>query len=163
MATLEWDIKATLFDQIGRIPAVGDGATLFKTITTFFLGPSLQLTFKTLSGILALNPADFGYKIPTINTKLSHFFILLASYGRGPITEAEKMQHTFTIYAKIKQPASWAQWTRLKMNDFDSGALTNCQSLMNGRTLKQMRISSEDGTFSGRSTTLSEDIAAMMA
>jgi hypothetical protein len=33
---------------------------------------------------------------------------------------------------------------------------------MNDATLKQLKIASEDGTFRGRSSTLSEDIVAMM-
>jgi hypothetical protein len=117
-ATLEGDIKSTLFDQLGNLPTVEDGAVLFKTITDFSLASSLQLTIKTISDIQALDPVDFHYKITNINTKLTHYFIL-ASSGSRSLSEAEKIQHTLSTYAKIKQPESWAQWTRNKIHAFD--------------------------------------------
>jgi hypothetical protein len=160
-ATLEGDIKATLFDQIGNLPTIEDGAALFKTITTFSLASSLQLTIKTISNIQALAPADCQFKVSTINTKLTHYFIL-ASSGNRSLTEAEKIQHTLSTYAKIKQPESWAQWTRTKIDAFDDGTLSTCQQLMNDATMKQLKITSEDGTFRGRSSTISEDVVAMM-
>jgi hypothetical protein len=161
-STLEGDIKATLFDQIGNHPTQEDGATLFKTITEFSLASSLQLTIKTISDIQALDPADCQFKITTINTKLTHYFIL-ASSGSRSLSEPEKLQHTLSTYAKIKQPEAWAQWTRTQIDSFDDGTLTSCQKLMNSATLKQLKISSEDGLFRGRSTTMTEDVVAMLA
>jgi hypothetical protein len=161
-STLEGDIKATLFEQIGNLPTVEDGATLFKTITDLLLALSLQLTIKTVADIQALDPADFKFKITSINTKLTHYFIL-ASSGSRPLSEPEKLQHTLSTYAKIKQPDSWAQWTRAKIDSFDDNLLTTCQKLMNEAILKHLKIISEDGTFPGCSTTISEDVVAMLA
>ena len=161
-ATLEGDIRSTLFDQLGNLPTVEDGAVLFKTITDFSLASSLQLTIKTISDIQSLDPADFKFKITNINTKLTHYFIL-ASSGSRSLSEPEKLQHILSTYAKIKQPESWAQWTRTKIDAFDDGSLTVSQKLMNDATLKQLKISSEDGLFRGRSTTISEDVVAMFA
>jgi hypothetical protein len=161
-STLEGDIKATLFDQIGNHTTHEDGAQLFKTITNFSLASSLQLTIRTITDIQALDPVDFKFNIATINTKLTHYFIL-ASSGTRALSEAEKLQHTLTIYEKIKQPESWAQWIRTKIDAFDDNSLTICQQLMNTAALKHFKISSEDGVFCGRSTSVSEDVVAMLA
>jgi hypothetical protein len=161
-STLEGDIKATLFNQIGNLPTIEDGAVLFKTLTNFSLASSLQLTIKTVADIQALDPVDFKFNITAINTKLTHYFIL-ASSGSRPLSESEKLQHTLSTYAKIKQPDSWAQWTRAKIDAFDENNLTTSQKLMNDATLKHLKIVSEDGTFRGRSTTVSEDVVAMLA
>jgi hypothetical protein len=161
-STLGGDIKATLFDQIGSHTTNEDGAQLFKTITDFSLASSLQLTIKTITDIQALDPVDFKFSIAAINTKLTHYFILASSSTRA-LSEAEKLQHTLTVYAKIKQPESWAQWIRTNIDAFNDNSLTVCQTLMNAAALKHLKISSEDGVFCGRSTSVSKDVVAMLA
>eukprot|EP00980_Cylindrotheca_fusiformis_P006392 scaffold1365_cov78-Cylindrotheca_fusiformis.AAC.1 len=131
-------------------------------ITKFSLASSLQMTIKAVTDIQNLNPANLSYKIPAINNKLAHLFIM-ASSGTDSITESAKIRHTLTLYAKIKQPESWAQWVRNKIDSFDEGTLTVCQNLMNSAAIKQMKIIADEGSFSGRSTSLQEDVIAMVA
>ena len=160
--TLEGDIRDIVYAQLDNLPDQEDGATLLKTITGFSMASSLQLTIQTIRNIQALEPSDFDYKVSAINTKLTHLFMLAASVNRQ-LTSEEKIQHTLTIYSKIKQPEAWAQWVRNKVDAFDEATLTSCQTLMNQGALKLMKIESESGEFRGRSTTLQEDVVAMMA
>jgi hypothetical protein len=161
-ATLEGDIRETIFEQLANLPGYEDGATLFKTIISLSMASSLQLTIQTIQNIQALDPSEFEYKISSINTRLVHLFMLASSINRQ-LSEPEKIQHTLTIYSKIKQPEAWAQWVRNKVEDFDDEKLTTCQALMNSASLKQLKIKSETGNFRGRSTTIHEDVVAMLA
>jgi hypothetical protein len=160
--TLEGDIRETIFEQVANLPSTEDGATLFKTITSLSMASSLQLTIQTIQQIQALDPSDFDYKISGINTRLVHLFLLASSVNRQ-LSEQEKIQHTLTTYAKIKQPEAWAQWVRAKVDAFDENQLTASQALMNAATLKQTKIKSDSGDFRGRSTTIHEDVVAMLA
>jgi hypothetical protein len=160
--SLEGDIRQTVFAQPLNHPAFEDGASLFKTITGLSMASSLQLTIQTVQDIQALEPADFQYKIALLNTRLTHLFMLAASVNRQ-MSEEEKLQHTLTIYCKIKQPEAWAQWVRNKIEAFDENQLLSCQELMNSASLKQLKIASETGDFRGRSTTIHEDVVAMLA
>jgi hypothetical protein len=76
----------------------------------------------------------------------------------------ERVQHTITAYARIKQPEQWAQWVRNQADVFDQGTITNIQAFMNSAVLRYNKISgASEGGFSGASTTLQEDIVAMVA
>jgi hypothetical protein len=80
------------------------------------------------------------------------------------LTQEERIQHTLTAYACIKQPELWAQWVRNQVDNFDGGLLTNCQAFMNAASLKFTKIAAEgSGTFEGSASTIQEDIVAMMA
>lgn len=159
-ASITGDLKATLFNQDGNIPLHEDGPLLFKTLTLFTIAASLQLSMLSFKNILEFSSAEHGFNIPVINTKLNHLFVLATTRDRR-LPESERIQHTLTVYARIKQPELWAQWVRNQV-DFDAGLLTNCQAFMNAASLKFTKIASSDSGFEGRSTTVQEDIVAMV-
>lgn len=161
-ASITGDIKATLFDQDGNIPLYEDGPLLFKKLTSFTIAASLQLSMLSFKQILEFSPAEHKFNIPMINTRLNHLFVLATTRDRR-LTDAERIQHTLTAYARIKQPEAWAQWVRNQIDAFDSGLLQNCQSFMNSASLKFTKISSSDTGFEGSLTTVQEDIVAMVA
>jgi hypothetical protein len=53
--------------------------------------------------ILEFDPAAYKYHISTINTKLNHLFVLATS-RECTLLPMERIQHTITCYAQIKQP-----------------------------------------------------------
>ena len=94
------------------------------------MASSLQLTIQTIQDIHLLEPANFHYKVTSINTKLTHLF-MLALLVSHQLSKQEKLQHTLTIYSKICQPEVWAQWVRAHVDDFDLGSLHQCQTQIN--------------------------------
>lgn len=148
-SSITGDIKATLFEQDGNLPPHEDGPA------------SLQLSMLSFKQILEFSPVDHKFNIPLINTKLNHLFVLATTHDRR-LTDAEHIQHTLTVYARIKQPETWAQWVRNQIDAFDEGTLTNCQSFMNSASLKFTEIASSDSGFNGSITTVQEDIVAMV-
>jgi hypothetical protein len=155
------DLKATLFDQQGNLLTHEDGPTLFKRLTSFTMAASLQLSMLSFQQILEFNPAEHNYNVSTMNTKLNHLFVLATTRQRV-LSQPERIQHTLTAYARIKQPELWAQWVRTQTDNFDDGLITDCQSFMNSATIKYIKIASA-GSFEGSSTTVQEDIVAMVA
>ena len=161
--SLDGDLKATLFQQVDNLPTVEDGVILFFRLTKFTVLASLQLSMISYKKLLAFDPAEHAFNIPTINTQLNHLFVLATTRDRR-LAATERIQHALSTYARIKQPELWAQWVRNKIEDFDEGRLTNCQDFMNSAVLKFNKVISEsNGTFQGSTTTLQEDIVAMMA
>jgi hypothetical protein len=158
--SIEGDLRATLFDQDGNLPTHEDGPLFFKRLTSFTMAASLQLSMHSFQHILEFDPADHGFNIPTINTKLNHLFVLATTRERN-LTQEERIQHTLTVYSRIKQPEIWAQYIRNQVDAFEEGTLINCQAVMNAASLKFTKISSTDSRFS--STTVTEDIVAMVA
>jgi hypothetical protein len=119
-----------------------------------------MLSFKM---ILEFDPAVHKFHIPTINTKLNHLFVLATTRERT-LQPSERILHTITTYSRIKQPEQWAQWIRNQVDDSEAGTLTVCQDFMNSAVIKYNKISgSNNGSFSGATTTLQEDIFAMVA
>ena len=162
-ASISGDLKAVIFDQIGNIPTIEDGPTLFKTLTTFTMAASLQLSMLAVNNITAFDPADHKFNVPVINTKLSHLFVLAATHDQE-LSDQVKLQHLLTTYAKIKQPEQWAQWVCVQVDNFDSGNLANPQAFMNDASVKYAKISASSGAgFQGSATSLQEDIVAMLA
>jgi hypothetical protein len=161
--SIDGDIKAMLFDQTGNMPSHQDGPCLFKLLTSFTIAASLQLSIMSFNQIVTFDPASCKFNIPQMNTKLTNLFMLATTNDRV-LSAAEKIQHTLTAYSRIKQPEQWAQWVRAKVDQFDDGTLNNCQTFMNSAALKYVKISAEHaGSFQGRSTTLQDDIVAMVA
>ena len=162
-ASITGDLKTTVFDQIDNLPTNEDGPSLFKLLTSFTTISSLQLSMLAFRQILDFDPAAHEFKIATVNTKLNHLFVLVTTPHRR-LEDLERISHTLNAYSRIKQPEIWAQWVRNQVDDYDRGVITNCQDFMNQAIIKYNKIDgiSEDG-FKGSSTTLQEDIVAMMA
>ena len=113
--------------------------------------------------ILEFDPADHGFNVTAINTKLNHLFVLATTVQRT-IGVPECIQHTITTYARTKQPEEWAQWVRLQIHRFEEGLIPNAQSFMNAASLKYVKISENGSGFFGESsTTISKDSVSMMA
>lgn len=159
--SIDGDVKSTIFSQYGNLPEHDDGNALFKMITTFTAVSSLQLSMLSFNNILTFNPHEFDYNIPVINSKLIHYFVLSTTSTRT-LLDAEKIQHLLTVYGKILQPETWAQWVRNRVDDFEDGKLTNCQDFMNKSVIKYNKIVCVNGQFSGSITTVQEDIVAML-
>ena len=162
-ASILGDLRVTLFDQAGNLLTAEDGVSIFATLTTFTTVASLQLSMLSFKNILEFDPAVHEFRIPIINTKLNHLFVLATTQHRS-LDESERVQHTLTVYGRIQQPEAWAQWVRNQIDRFDENLITNCQSFMNSAVIKYTKISSltTDG-FKGSSNTLQEDIVAMVA
>ena len=139
-----------------------DGTFLFAQLTTFTMDASLQILMDSFKRNLDFDPANNSFNITTIITKLNHLFVL-ATTGQSILGDPERIQHTLTAYACIKQPEEWAQWVCLQIDRFEEGIIPNDQSLMNSAALKYVKISANgSGSFGGSSTTISEDIVSMM-
>ena len=161
-ASITGDLKITVFDQIDNLPTHEDGPSLFKLLTSFTTISSLQLSMLAFRQILDFDPAEYDFKIAMVNTKLNHLFVLATTPHRR-LEDLERISHTLNAYARIKQPETWAQWVRNQVDEYDRGRITNSQDFMNQAIIKYNKIdgNSEDG-FKGSSTTLQEDIVAMI-
>lgn len=161
-SSIKGDIKNTIFTQFGNLPSIEDGDALFKTITTFTSVSSLQLSMLSFNNILTFNPHDYKFNIPVINNKLQHYFVLSTTSTRT-LLDSEKIQHLLTVYGKILQPETWAQWVRNQVDAFEEGKITEVQSFMNKAVIKYNKIVCVSGQFSGSITTVQEDIISMIA
>jgi hypothetical protein len=98
-----------------------------------------------------------------INTKLIHLFVLATTRDRT-LQDAKKIQHTIHVYSRIQQPELWAQWVRNQVDAFDEGRITVCQAFMNSAVIKYNKITgSSEGGFRGSSSTVQDDIVAMVS
>ena len=161
-SSITGDLKATLFDQAGNLPIHEDGPTLFIKLTSFTMTATLQLSMLSFKQILEFDPASCEFNIASVNTKLNHLFIL-ATTSQRQLDDLEKIQHTITAYSRIKQPEQWASWVRIQVDRFEEGTITNCQAFMNSAAIKYVKISSANSTFAGSSTSIQEDIVAMVS
>ena len=162
-ASITGDLKTTVFDQIDNLPTHEDGPSLFKLLTSFTTISSLQLSMLAFRQILDFDPAEHNFKIATVNTKLNHLFVLATTPHRR-LEDLERISHTLNAYARIKQPETWAQWVRNQVDEYDRGRITNSQDFMNQAIIKYNKIDgNSEGGFKGSSTTLQEDIVAMIA
>jgi len=134
----------------------------FQKLTTFTTVASNQLSMISFQNILDCSPSLHEFRIPKINSKLFHLFILATTQSRS-LLDTEMIQHTMNVYAKILQLESWAQWVRNKIDSFEDGNITQCQTFMNSGVLKFNQIIGKCGSFSGSITTVQQDIVAMVA
>ena len=74
----------------------------------------------SFNNILTFNPADFKYNIPVINSKLQHYFVLSTTSTRT-LQSPENIQHLLTVYCRIIQPETSAQWVYNQVNAFNDG------------------------------------------
>jgi hypothetical protein len=66
-----------MFDgQAGNLPTHEDGPKLFWKYTSFTMTSSLKLSIMSYNALTAFDPAEYDFDLPTINTKLSHLFVL---------------------------------------------------------------------------------------
>jgi hypothetical protein len=157
------NLRSTLFGQASNLMTNADGPIFFKLMLSFTTVSSLQLSILSFNQILQFDPAIVNFNIPAVNTKLTNLFTLATTSSRV-LSEAEKIQHILTAYQRIRQPEIWAQWIRNQVDNFEQGNITNSQAFMNTAVVKYNKICIEnDGqSFPGSSTTLQEDIVAMM-
>jgi hypothetical protein len=125
---------------------------------------SLQLSIISFNQILQFDPVIHHFNVPTtINTKLSHLFTLAMTSSRL-LAVAEGIQHTLTVYQRIRQPKIWTQWIRNQVDSFESGNIISCQAFMNTAVVNynKIRVETDAHAFPGSASTLQEDIVAMM-
>ena len=65
----------------------------------------------------------YNYFITTINTKLTHMFLLVLTTTRV-FDNAEQIQYTLTMYGHINQPDAWYSWVLIKTDDFEDVFIT---------------------------------------
>ena len=161
-SSISGPVKTTIFTQAENIPKHEDGIALFKLITRYTAVSSVQLSNLSLQQILEFDPARLDFDIPNINTSLVSLFVLATTQNRK-LDQSERIQHTLNAYSKILQPEPWAQWTRNRIDDFESDAINDCQALMNSAVLKSNKIIANKGKFDGSTSTVQEDIIAMFS
>jgi hypothetical protein len=98
--SLTGDLCDTLFEQASNVPAHADGPSFFKLMLSLTIVSSLQLSIISFNQILQFDPAIHHFNVPTINTKLSHLFTLATTSSRL-LANAERIQHTLTVYQRI--------------------------------------------------------------
>ena len=160
-SSIKENVRETIFTQAGNLPTNTDEIALFKKLTTFTSIASLQLSLLSFNSILEYNPLDFDFDIPKINTKLNYLFVLATTQHRS-LDEAERIQHTLSLYSKILQPETWAQWVREKIDSFKDGNITICQTFMNSAMVKYKKLTATGG-FKGYVYRVQEDIVALFA
>jgi hypothetical protein len=162
--SISGDLRSTLFDQASNLMTEADGPSFFKQMLSFTTVSSLQLSMMSFNQILQFDPAFHQFKVPTINKTLNHLFVL-ATTGTRTLDDPERIQHTLTVYQRIRQPEIWAQWVRNQIDAFEQGSITLSQSFMNTAVIKYNKIcmDSPEHAFPGSASTLQEDIVAMVA
>ena len=167
--TAEGDLQSVLFEQDGNLPDHEDGPSLFKRMIDMSIASSTQISIQALRELQDLDPAVYEYNIAAVNTKATRLFTL-ATTGARILSDAERTQLILSAYYRIKQPAAWATWVENKTEAFDDGTLnavggvSGCQRLMNAAVLKRQKLeSNSDATFKWRSTSVEEDVIAMIS
>ena len=130
----------TVFEQVQNLPTNKDGVALFKLLTFFTVVASLQLLILSFNQIISLLPSTVDYVFFAINANLTHISLLARTPTRV-LKDAEKIQHTLTMYGCIKHPATWNTWVLTKNNDFEEGTITIYQNFMNQAFIKYKKIS----------------------
>jgi hypothetical protein len=162
--SISGDLRSNLFEQASNLMTEADGPCFFKKMLSFTTVSSLQLSMMSFNQILQFDPALHQFSVPTINKTLNHLFVL-ATTGTRTLDDQERIQHTLTVYQRIRQPEIWAQWVRNQVDAFEQGTFTICQAFMNTAVIKYNKIcmDSPGHSFPGSVSTLQEDIVAMMS
>ena len=90
------NLKTILFDQADNIPVIEDGNKFFKRMTELTSSATLQLSMLSFKNILHFDPAQYDFKIPIINTKLSQLFVLATTRERQ-LSQQERVQHALAV------------------------------------------------------------------
>ena len=161
--SIDGDLHTTLFQSdVLTTPTAEDGVALFHQLTKFTAIASLQLYTISLRKLLEFQPADYDFNIPTINKQLNHLFVLSTTKTRK-IPSVERIHHTLTVYERIQQPEVWAQWVRHQFDEFQAGRITNIVDFQNSAVLKYNTVATKYTKFPGSSTTIQEDVVAMLS
>ena len=150
------------------MPTHQDGPSLFKRMVDMTAASSLQVSMQAIRQLQDLDPAEHKFNIASINTKATQLFTLATTTARA-LSDAERTQFLLNAYNRIKQPAVWSTWVSNKIEQFDDGTLTTVnnipvyQSLMNAAVNKATKIISSDDIAHWRSTSVEEDVVAMLA
>ena len=94
-------IRDTVFEQAQNLPTDEYGITLFQLFTSFTVVAYLQISIFPFNKITSLLSLTYNYVILTINTKLTHIF-LLACIPTHILDNSEHIQHMLTMYGPIK-------------------------------------------------------------
>lgn len=161
-SSITGNLRTTVLDQTANTPSNEDGVSFFIKLLRFTELSSMSLSFDSTDKLLRFDPADYDFVIPDVNKALCNL-VLLATTPQRPIPEPEQIQHAINAYKRIKQPEMWAQWVREQMESFRRGNLINIQPFLNSAVEKYNQIKSEhDGNFNASSTTIQEDVVAMI-
>ena len=102
-ASITGTLSSSIFGQFGNAPINEDGVGLWIKLTKFTLTSSLQMSVTAFEQIIHFRPEDHDFHAPTINSKLLNLFVLATTRHRE-LGDPEKLQHTITVYSRIKQP-----------------------------------------------------------
>ena len=166
-SSFEGDLQV-IFDQDSNLPSNEDGPTLFKMMTELTVAAASVLSLSALDDLHHLEPADFRFNLPAINSRITSLFTLATTSSRK-IPDAERVQIIIRIYRRIRQPLSWCTWVANKSEAFDSRSLPGPANakhivLMNNAVLHSVKISNDkDFPITWKSTTVEQDVVAMMA
>lgn len=166
--SIEGTIRTVLFEQDGNQPIHDDGPALFKRMVDMTAASSLQVSMQAIRQLQDLDPAVHHFNIANVNTQASQLFTLATTTARA-LSDAERTQFLLNAYNRIKQPAAWATWVSNKIEQFDDGTLTAInnipvsQALMNAAVNKATKILTSDDNGHWRSTSVEEDVIAMLA
>ena len=155
-------LSSSIFGQFGNAPIHEDGVGLWIKLTKFTLTSSLQMSVAAFDQIIHFRPEDHDFHVPTINSKLLNLFVLATTRHRE-LGDPEKLQHTITVYSRIKQPPLWATWVANQTDRIEEGTVTVLQDFMNSAALKQAQITAKEDGFHASVKTLQQDIVAMLA
>ena len=168
-ASVEGNLQLLIFGQDGNLPSHQDGPTLFKTLLETSAAATIQVSMTALKDLQNLDPAEFGFDIVRMNTKASTLFEIATTSART-LADAERVQLILTAYNRIRQPSEWSNWVASKIDAVEEGLLVppaGVQAhrfLMNKAAYKAHKMSIDDTTtYSWKSSTLGEDVIAMMA
>ena len=139
-SSISGNFKSTLFSQAVNLPTHEYGNRIFAQLNTFTMAAPLQFSMDSFKRILEFDPADHGFNITSINTKLNHLLVL-ATTGQHTLGNPERIQYTLAAYARINHPEERAQWVCLQIDQFEEGLIPNTQSFMNTALLNYVQIS----------------------
>ena len=151
-----------IFGNLSNAPDHEDGPTLWKQMTAFTAPASFQQSQTAMEEIQSLDPAAFDFDVLKINSKLTGYFLLLATPHRA-VAQSEQIHHTLTVYGKIQQPSEWTEWVKEQQRNYDKNNITTVATLMNDGHLQYNRIVMKNGAFRGSTQTITEEIVAMLA
>jgi len=165
--SIDGDLKS-IFDQDGNLPSTEDGPTLFKRLTELTVANSSLLSAQALDELSSLEPADYKFNIPALNSRFNNLFTLAATSSRS-LSDNERIQMLLRVYRRIRQPAAWHSWVNNRYEDLDNGSLPGPPNakhitLMNSAVLFALKITNDkEYPVTWKSTSLEQDVVSMSA
>jgi len=162
-ASLKNPLRGLIFNQFANTPQHEDGPSLFFLATSFSTTSTLQVSQDSFHKLIMLDPSDYEFNIPLVNTELSNLFVLATTPHRS-LSENERIQHALTTYARIQQPQTWATWVATQQDNFDDNLITvGSQLFLNSAARKYNKIKEKKKGFHASSKSIQEEIVAMIA